>query len=42
MDQDPLSIFNPLTAGYTVKFNSMAPNIVKIRWTKGRLPPLEI
>ena len=37
-DEEPdtysLSIFNPITADHTVKFGSVAPNIVKVTWTK--------
>ena len=37
-DEEPdtysLSILNPFTAPHTVKFGSVAPNIVKVRWTK--------
>jgi hypothetical protein len=37
-DEEPdtysLSILNPFTADHTVKFGSVAPNIVKVRWTK--------
>ena len=33
-DTYSLSILNPFTADHTVKFGSVAPNIVKVRWTK--------
>jgi hypothetical protein len=33
-DTYSLSILNPITADHTVKFGSVAPNIVKVRWTK--------
>jgi len=33
-DTYSLSILNPFTAPHTVKFGSVAPNIVKVTWTK--------
>ena len=33
-DTYSLSILNPITADHTVKFGSVAPNIVKVTWTK--------
>ena len=37
-DEEPdtytLSVLNPFTANHTVGFNSVAPNIVEIRWAK--------
>jgi hypothetical protein len=33
-DTYSLSILNPITADHTVKFGSVAPNIVKVRWAK--------